>query len=172
MRLFVALRLSGEANSALLRAQKALGKQGAGRFTYPENFHLTIVFIGETQRINDAAAALSEISLPPFSLCVKKAGSFGDIYWAGAELTPPLQNLYQQVTKALYSNGFILEDCPYRPHLTLARQFKPRDKLDLSAVEKALGEVRCEIHEVYLMESTRINGKLVYRPIASKKLQN
>ena len=39
-----------------------------------------------------------------------------------------------------------------------------------AAVEQALGKANCRAEKVILMESLRIDGKLVYRPVETKKL--
>ena len=49
MRLFVAIQFSPAVRSTLLEAVETLRRQGSGRFTRPENLHLTLAFIGETE---------------------------------------------------------------------------------------------------------------------------
>ena len=170
MRLFVALTFPPHVHAALLRAQTALKKQGRGNFTREENLHLTLAFIGETDRIDEARAALHEVSSSPAALKFDRAGAFDDLIWVGAELSPSLAALQKDVTARLKDHGFSLEKRAFRPHITLCRRFVPYGKRDLAALEQALGSANCCADQVILMESLRIDGKLVYRPVERKKL--
>ena len=59
MRLFVAAALPESWKDALDRAARALADQGVrGNFTRRENYHLTLVFLGETDRLDDVIAAM------------------------------------------------------------------------------------------------------------------
>ena len=59
MRLFVAIRFSPAVEEALWTAVGDLRRQGAGTFTRRENLHLTLAFIGETDRLEDARQAVA-----------------------------------------------------------------------------------------------------------------
>ena len=170
MRLFVALELSPAARDALLQAQEALKKQGRGNFTRRENLHLTLAFIGETQRLDAARDALRAIQSKAFTLHMEKIGAFDDLIWAGAELSPPLAALQKEVEHLLRVQGFTLEKRAFRPHITLCRRFAPFGKRDLIAAQHALGSIKSAVTRVVLMESLRIDGKLVYRSVESKNL--
>lgn len=170
MRLFVAIRFSPQVEQSLLRAQGALQRQGTGRFTRPENFHLTLAFIGETDRLDEAKEAVRSVSQPAFRVRLEGVGAFGNLYWAGIAPNPALQGLQREVSQGLRSRGFSLEKRAFRPHLTLCRQLRPDGAFALSAVEKALGTPECRITRVSLMESLRINGTLVYRERFGKNL--
>ena len=170
MRLFVALTFPPHVHEALLRAQSALKKQGRGNFTREENLHLTLAFIGETDRIDEARAALREVSSPPAALKFDRLGAFDDLIWAGAELSPSLAALQRDVSERLKAHGFSLEKRVFRPHITLCRRFAPYVKRDIKMLEQALGGANCRAERVILMESLRIDGKLVYRPVETKKL--
>ena len=170
MRLFVALIFPPAVHAALLGAQNALKKQGRGNFTREENLHLTLAFIGETDRVEEARAALREITASPAALQFNKAGAFDDLIWVGAEHSPSLAALQQDTAQRLKEHGFSLEKRAFRPHITLCRRFVPYGKRDLIAVEQALGKANCRAERVILMESLRVDGKLIYRPVEMKKL--
>ncbi|MFQ8599908.1 MAG: 2'-5' RNA ligase family protein [Oscillospiraceae bacterium] len=87
MRLFVAICLEDPIRDALCRASGALREKAQyGRFTDPENLHLTLAFIGETTRLRDAERAVASVQAAPFTLTVGGMGRFarpgGDLYWA------------------------------------------------------------------------------------------
>lgn len=134
MRLFVALALP-----AALKAQLALlagGIPGA-RWVPPENYHLTLRFIGEVegwqaQEVDDALAA---IRARPFELSLRGLGTFekaGRIQalWVGVERTEGLSFLQSKVETALQRIGLEPERRRFAPHVTLARTEKaPPEKL-------------------------------------------
>ena len=171
MRLFVAIRLSEDMKAHLKSAIELLRRTGYGNFTREENLHLTLAFIGETERVDAAKRALAKVNAAPFTLQLCKCGHFGDLYWAGAELNEGLQALQREVSKQLLAEGFLLENRPFKPHLTLIREYKCSTAIDKTGLEHTLDSASCPISEVVLMESTRIGGKLIYRPIARKQLK-
>jgi RNA 2',3'-cyclic 3'-phosphodiesterase len=126
MRLFVALDLPWELRERL-RAMTALSIPGA-RWVPPENYHLTLRFIGETpghlaEEIDHALAALKA---PAFALTLAGLGTFGkagrDIsLWIGVERNPSLDRLRAKIETALQRIGLEPERRRFAPHVTLAR---------------------------------------------------
>lgn len=62
MRLFVAIRFSPAVEQALWAAVGDLRRQGDGTFTRRENLHLTLAFIGETDRLEEVKSALAPLT--------------------------------------------------------------------------------------------------------------
>ena len=171
MRLFVAIDFSPEVVEALLRAANVLRRQGMGNFTRRENLHLTLAFLGETDRVGAASDAVMGIKADTFPLTLEKLGHFRDLYWAGVRPSPALTALQRQVAEALRDRGFALEDRPFRPHLTLCREFRPfTPSFTTEAAEKALGTPSCAIRQVRLMQSRREKGRLIYSEVCGKDL--
>ena len=90
--------------------------------------HLTLFFLGETERIGAVKEALATVQAAPVDLALVGAGTFPPghrqpprVLWAGVELPPALTTLHQQVTTVLTGIGFQAEERPFRPHITLAR---------------------------------------------------
>lgn len=122
-RLFVALSFSEIVSDALSVLQ--YGVDGA-RWRPVENFHLTLAFIGETDRhgFDDAIDALSGVDTPSFEMRLKGAGFFGDkrptSLWAGIAPNDALSHLQMKIETALRRTGFNLERRKFIPHVTLA----------------------------------------------------
>lgn len=167
MRLFVAIRFSEELRRALLDAQTALRRQGAsGNFTRPENLHLTLAFLGETEDVSGAEAAVEEACRGgAFELAVGGGGRFGDLWWAGVQEAPRLSALAEDLQTALRRRGFSIERRPFLPHITLARRLSVPRPPALAVPRTAM-----TVQSVSLMRSERIGGKLVYTELFDKRL--
>lgn len=122
-RLFVALEIPPAASDDLLALQSGL--RGA-RWIPPENFHLTLAFIGETDRhgFKDVAMSLDALDAPAFAMRLTGCGYFGDrkprAVWTGAEAGPALAMLQARVCTALRRAGFEIEKRKFSPHVTIA----------------------------------------------------
>ena len=126
MRLFVALDLPWELRQ-LLSLMAGGGIPGA-RWVSPENYHLTLRFIGETQapKAEDIDLALSAIRAREFSLTLAGVGSFAkggrvNSLWVGVERNPVLDHLRTKIETALQRVGVDPERRRFTPHVTLAR---------------------------------------------------
>jgi 2'-5' RNA ligase len=122
-RLFTALSLPEIAADSLSQLQS--GVEGA-RWTPAENFHLTLQFIGETDRhgLIDAHSALQGVIAPGFEITLSGCGYFGDArpraLWVGVAACPGLMHLQSKVATALARAGFPGEKRKFSPHVTLA----------------------------------------------------
>jgi 2'-5' RNA ligase len=125
VRLFVALALP-----ALVKTQLALlagGIPGA-KWVPPENYHLTLRFIGEVEHFvaDEVDHALAAIRAPRFDLSLAGIGTFekgGRIQslHVTAERSEALTRLQGKVETALQRIGLEPERRRFAPHVTLAR---------------------------------------------------
>ena len=128
MRLFTAICFDEETKNALFAAQNFAKNFSEGNFSEKENLHLTLVFIGETERTEEIKSALSEIEFPAFGFKISKTGTFEKkIFWAGTEENENLKNLQKLVFEKLKNLGFELEEREFVPHITLARKLRPEE---------------------------------------------
>jgi RNA 2',3'-cyclic 3'-phosphodiesterase len=126
MRLFVAVDLPWELRERLA-GLAGHGLPGA-RWVSPENYHITLRFIGEIQawqaeEIDHALAALRGRS---FQLTLAGIGTFSKSgrptrLWAGVERNPSLDHLQSKIETALQRVGLPAERRRFAPHATLAR---------------------------------------------------
>ena len=124
-RLFVAITLPEDLRDRL--ADLCHGLQGA-RWSVPDNFHLTLRFIGEVDgaMLDEIAHALSEIEGQPFALAIDGLGHFESrskpkVLWAGLTASEPLRHLRDQVETALTRAGLERDTRRFSPHVTLGR---------------------------------------------------
>ncbi|MGI5971404.1 MAG: RNA 2',3'-cyclic phosphodiesterase [Oscillospiraceae bacterium] len=166
MRLFTALHFSNEISETLLQAIDRLKSQGvSANFTRPENLHLTLAFIGETNNVKAAIDAVEQTDDPPFIMTVGGYGRFGNLYWAGIYANPALERLALNMQERLRRAGFNIERRAWKPHITLARRLETDVpvKLDIPKMEMF-------VREVSLMRSDRPQGKLKYTEVYRKEL--
>jgi len=176
MRLFIALCFD-EAVKAALEEGVARLKSTAlkGNFTRVENLHLTLVFIGETDRRADLERAMDSVDAPAFEVAVQGFGRFRrggrDICWAGVRGGPALSSLYDALCAALTAEGFAIEKRPFKPHVTLGRNVElPRD-FDERAFAAGMPAASMRAGHISLMWSHRVDGVLTYTEIHKRELR-
>ena len=125
MRLFVALDLPHGLRERL--AWMAGGLPGA-RWVPPENYHVTLRFIGDVAgwQARDADTALAGIRAPSFALTMAGIGTLdrgGRVMsvQARVERCAALDHLHSKVETALARAGLERERRRFAPHVTLAR---------------------------------------------------
>lgn len=125
MRLFVAIDFPDTVKDQLSALQSDIP---TARWVSRDQMHLTLNFIGETDRIDAVRDALAGVQASSFDLTLSGVGRFPKrrrepprVLWVGIDTEPALQDLYQQVTDTLSGIGFAPESRPFSPHITLAR---------------------------------------------------
>lgn len=179
MRLFLALDVNKPARTALTLLQEKMKRVGVpgGIYVPTDNFHVTLRFLGESNRIGEVALAMREgvRGIRPFQLTLSRYGTFGSnqgrtaIVHMGGNLEE-LRILHETMEAALFEEGFGCEKRPLKPHVTLARKTAPHDALfeELSA---SLPPVSITIDHVTLYESVRTKtGRMVYQPLRVQPL--
>lgn len=126
MRLFVGLDLPWE-----LRRRVAMLSNGGipgAKWVPPENYHITLRFIGETPayRAEEIDHTLAALKARSFDLTLAGVGTFARSgrstqLWAGVERNPQLDHLQNKIETALQRLGLEPERRRFAPHVTLAR---------------------------------------------------
>lgn len=162
MRLFVAIKTNPAVNAAVKAAADGLSLFGSGSFCKADMYHITLAFIGETDRAEAIKAALAGIKdARPFEVCTGNLGSFGNTYFVSADGRRQLLHLQGEVCAALLTAGIKTEERAFKPHITVARRFSPRFS---PAVFVPSAEMT--VREIHLMESK--DG--AYRTVFTKPL--
>jgi 2'-5' RNA ligase len=130
MRLFFAFELPAEVAGVLGRLPRA--EEPDYRWVEPGMLHLTLAFLGEQpaqrldvlREVGGAAATAARAAV----LRLGQAGGFGPraaprVLWVSLEGdVSALEALQADLTARLRGAGIMLEDRPFRPHITLARR--------------------------------------------------
>lgn len=164
MRLFIAIKFSPEIERILTDLQSNMKESGIiGNYTSRQNLHLTLAFIGEYNDPGIVMETLRKVIFKPFRLTLEeKTGNFGDILWVGIQKNAVLMSLDQKIRKALDDYGIHYDRKTFRPHITIIRKARVYSKH-----EKYINEIMLErgtmiVERFSLMQSQRIEGKLVY----------
>ena len=151
MRLFVALDLPYDVRQRL--AGLAVRLQGA-RWVTPENYHITLRFIGEMpgHKAEEIDLALAALRGKAFSLTMAGVATFEkqgrvNTLWAGVERNQALDHLQGKIDNALQRAGVPTERRRFAPHVTLAR-------LDNPVGEKLAGWVQA--HNLFRSEPVAV----------------
>ena len=169
MRLFIGIKTGCEDHLTAL--QDALKTLGRGRFTHPDNLHITLKFLGEQlpKKMQGICEAIAEAGGELFALEVGGARMFNRSGILAVDVlgdTNKLAALAARLDAALERRGYPRESRPFKAHITLARDFEPRGDIG------GIPQKRCafSVDEVVLFESRRENGRLVYVPLFAHRL--
>jgi len=166
MRLFIAIRFSRELEQWLMDAIGDLRRQADANFSRRENLHLTLAFIGESRDVMAIRRCMDGLTPGAFPLTIGGSGHFGDLWWAGVAPSERLAALAGELSDSLRAAGFDIEKRPFRPHITLARRVRPlAGPIALPVPERTM-----TVERVSLMRSDRIDGRLTYTEVYSRRL--
>ena len=145
----------------MLEAQARLKEHGVeGFYASKENLHLTLSFIGETDKLDLIKQTISEIKFEPFVIRNSHVGCFNSekakVLWMGIEESEQLQWVAAEVRQKLNECGVDCDQKPFKAHITLVS--KPSEFI--TDIEVQQSEMLVE--RISVMETVRQNGKPVF----------
>ncbi|MTH98200.1 RNA 2',3'-cyclic phosphodiesterase [Roseibium sp. RKSG952] len=124
-RLFTGLEIPSQ--TGLMLSMLRGGLRGA-RWIDPENFHITLRFIGDIddRTADEIADALDRVRRRTVEIRINGLGSFGNgkqphAVWARVEPTPQLAELQAEQERIIQRLNLPPERRKYTPHVTIAR---------------------------------------------------
>ncbi|HHW90220.1 MAG TPA: RNA 2',3'-cyclic phosphodiesterase [Clostridiales bacterium] len=167
MRLFIAVNFDQDAKSKISQLAERLKSLGiSGNYTKEQNYHLTLLFLGESndRQLQAAKRAIQRIKIKPFDITLKNISNFGkNIIHLKVKPCEPLNQIYNFLYESL-KNDYCITNTSFSPHITLVRKpnFLPSPKADI------FGDIlpfSYFVDAISLMLSSRQNGKLIYTPL-------
>jgi len=179
MRLFVAIELSADVRSMLVRMQRSLRKfDGAVRWLRDDQLHLTLKFLGQ---IRDAAVPAVVDALDRsvsegvgLHLRTQGAGCFPPegrvrVVWVGlADEGGTLRRCRSRIERSLAEMGIPRETRPFSPHLTVGRVKDDRTcgRLRDSVAAVTVPVMDQTVDAIVLMQSTLAPAGATYSQVA------
>ena len=144
VRMFVAIEIAQKSALQIEKLMMVFASSGADiKWVESGLFHVTLKFLGDVER-EDMASVCTEFQkavkdIPPFEIRAFGAGAFPKVemprtVWIGVEdPSNQLASSFSAVEAAAVKMGFVRENKPFVPHITLGRIRKPTAALkDLS----------------------------------------
>ena len=161
MRLFIGIKT--ECEDHLYALQQALLAIGKGRLVAVGNLHLTLKFLGDVRPADVGAIrrAMETVDAASFSLECRGAALLGRNGIAAVNVggdIAALQSLHARLETALEPCGFEKELRRFRPHITLARQYRVKPGADVAAIPYQ--PCTFTVSDIILFESKRVDGRL------------
>ncbi|MFO8068420.1 MAG: RNA 2',3'-cyclic phosphodiesterase [Alkalibacterium sp.] len=182
MRVFIAIEIDEQTKKKLNSIQESIKKYvNKGNFTISDNSHVTLRFIGDAdeEELNGLKRAIDETAskAKPFTLSLDTLGHFPrkqkEIIWVGIKgQLDCLKELKRGLEEELAKAGFKKEEREYNPHITMVRQAVLDKPVEMVREEVNIPYAEIKVKSISLMESTRIDGELVYRSIYKKSVSN
>ena len=145
MRLFIGIPLAPGVVEELATLTERLKSPSDGlRWSAPAGWHITLQFLGKTSAEQYArlVPALRRVPFSPFAIQLESPGFFdrAGVFFAGVQLSAELTRLQELVVAATRPCGFVAEERPYHPHITLARTKGARSAL--TELKRRIGGVK------------------------------
>lgn len=181
MRLFTAIKFDPDLRRQIGKIQSEI-KQFCekGHFAREDNFHLTLIFLGERPPSEipniQSAIELSVHGLKPFTLKLGEPGCFTKgpkkILWLGLNGDKEsLARLYSQLENSFIAKNVISQSQHYPAHITIGREVLLKESMTMiKSKMNSLPDITIPVSKISLMESTRENELLMYRPVYEKNL--
>ena len=177
MRAFVAIELPEGTRKAVAGLQARLKASGAAAsWVRPENFHLTLRFLGQIapEQLLVLADRLGHdyAQCAPLRLCFQGAGAFPNprrpaVLWAGMRAVEgELVRVWQIAEQAAQALGLPPETRDFHPHVTVGRMRDPRKTGTLGealCLCAGLGADEFPVEAGALFESRLSAGGAIYR---------
>jgi len=174
IRIFIAIHIPDNIKTEISRLQNSLQSYGERiGWTRPDNIHLTLKFIGDSQpqQVDAIAAALNEIAkdMQPFSFETSMPGAFPNlrrprVLWVGVhDRLNCIGQLADLMDETLARHGVERNAFPFKPHLTIGRIREQPQKAFLQAYAIAdFPNLNAQVQDFLLMQNDLRKTEKVY----------
>lgn len=161
MRLFIGIKLDTKAIKKIDSYMNYLYQTGVrGTYTKTNNIHLTLEFLGEVDKdkVNKLIDIINSIDISKLDyLEMDKTKMLKSIITLNVVKSDSLLEVQKDLHLKLKESGFILQERPYSPHITLVREASKNLEENIKVVSP--------VSKIILFESVRINNSLVYKEL-------
>lgn len=170
MRLFISINLSVENKQQIREYITSLKKESIqANFIDPDNAHITLAFIGETNILECVKKAIENIEFKPFEISTNRLGYFntpsGKILWLGIDNESKLKELANLVRANLEKANIPFDQKNFSAHITIAR----KARINTNILVKA-PKIDIKASHITIMETIFENNKPTYKEVFNKGL--
>jgi 2'-5' RNA ligase len=170
-RIFIGVPVPSE---AALQLQAMLPQNGFLRQSLPENYHITLLFLGAVSNLQNIVERFESIRFEPFTIAVDGIGGFYKkdrlriIYLSISEGSDQLGAFSRQV-KSMFPEFVNDPSSDFVPHITLCRNLKEADREQAEALLsfKFSSPITFEVHQLFLYDSGSFSLTKLYRKVSS-----
>ncbi|MCF0057139.1 RNA 2',3'-cyclic phosphodiesterase [Dyadobacter sp. CY356] len=170
-RIFIGVKLKEQIVEWL---QSALPPHKLLQEVVPENYHITLLFLGHVPQLDKLTERFEQLSFKPFFVSVTGLGGFykkGKLKILYLRIDPDndqLQHMHQEL-KSVFGNAAADQYPIFTPHITLNRNVK---SLEIKQVEQFVNytfpqPLEFEIDSLHLMDSGNFGFTKLYRTVSS-----
>ena len=164
MRLFIAINFDNQFINGVKQIYNQLNKSAIkGNYTILSNLHLTLAFLGETNKIDEIKKVIDSVKFAPFKLTFEKLNSFKsaakNIVYLETK-SDNLKALAEDLRNKLKIMSVNFDEKDFKAHITLIRNttgFLPQ--------ELSIKKLSAYVDKINLMYSHRVDGVLTYTKI-------
>ncbi|HKV96312.1 MAG TPA: RNA 2',3'-cyclic phosphodiesterase [Gammaproteobacteria bacterium] len=165
-RLFFGLWPDDTLRHSLYKETRHAVHTSGGKPVPPENFHITLAFLGHLDPDGSAAAraAADATQGEPFDLVLDRPGFWPDarVVWLAPASVPEAGSRFSaDLRRALRTRGVAVDLRPFLPHVTLAR------KVSKPGNPGTVRPIRWPVREFVLVHSLAARHGSEYRPLVS-----
>lgn len=150
-------------------------------WTRPENWHITLYFLGDTpsEKVPALTSLIAESfsNVKEFATELTEVGVFPNqrnpkVLWLGLQNLSPIMDAYCQLGDLLRKNGFAFDDKPLKPHLTIARIKSIENSAAIRSIQEQYAGFVFEpvlLDRIVLFESILSSSGPLYKPLFTGK---
>jgi 2'-5' RNA ligase len=168
IRAFIAVNLTTEVQQTLDDVIAMFGKKLEGapvRWVPGKNIHLTLKFLGDVSISNlDLLKKILQAEVAthrPFEISIGGTGAFPNVrrprvIWVGVQAPPELMTMQYGIENALAKVGYLPEERPFSPHLTLGRIPKNTNAQGLHVISNTLETTKVGFLGAFCVNEVRL----------------
>jgi|GEM_PF-6761082 len=170
MRIFLAVLFQDKIINQIHSIKDEIESLGIdGHYTRDDLLHMTLHYIGELseKKLMAVKKSLEEINMKSFLVQTQGLKYFGQetrhkLLYIGVNLNRKLDLLHEVIIEKLDAAGIQVNHQRYIPHITLVRHVKASIE---DVIKLKIESLQVNIKGIHIMESKRLDGRLVYEPL-------
>ena len=166
MRLFIAIEFQKNIIDTLTDLQEDLRNCGVrGRFTPPENLHMTLAFIGEYGNPEEILDIMNRVAFEPFVLKLEGLQHYRDMFFARISDNLALNAYVRRLRRNLAEWDIPYDRKKFSPHITLMRKASFQKGVD--GIPVIVPQKEIFVERISLFRSERGKHGMIYTELGA-----